>query len=361
MSRNIPSVEVNNYATIFTAPIFKNQNGEWYRDVGYSDSIDIIRENFLGARKSFVAIGYYLKHIKALELYKEGGYSNIWECAKEEFGLSQPAASNYMKMNDTYSVNGDTPILDEKYAGFNKSQLQEMLALPEEMRKRIVPEQKVTDIRDIVKEEKGSKEPNESEIMELYALAVKDMDDEPRNTLKDRLRERYRHRFHDGGKGKIRYEGSSRGISINGKEEITWSYLVKLIEKYCTFPNETKGEEEKKDEQLPGQMNVKDYPGIVPEQKHTEIMKQRATGENFEKAELEEENSAENNEQESLNSAADWKNNKQRVMNNKQRVMLEGMDRLLKKFIRYPNDKEFSVEEIIKASNEVYEEILEEN
>lgn len=259
MSRNIPPVEVNNYATIFTAPIFKNQNGEWYRDVGYSDSIDLIRENFLGARKSFVAIGYYLKHIKVLELYKEGGYANIWECAKEEFGLSQPAASNYMKMNDTYSVNGDTPILDEKYAGFNKSQLQEMLALPEEMRKRIIPEQTVTNIRDIAKEEKGSKEPSESEIREFFACAVKDMDDEPRNTLKDRLRERYRHRHYSG--GKFEYNGSSRGISINRKEEITWSQLVKLIERY--FPKEIK--EKEKDEQLPGQININDYPGIVPQ------------------------------------------------------------------------------------------------
>lgn len=47
-------------------------------------------------------------------------------------------------------------------------------------------------------------------------------------------------------------------------------------------------------------------------------------------------------------------------MNDKQRTMLEGMDKLLKRFNKYPNDKEFTVEQIIKISNEVYEEILNE-
>lgn len=45
-------------------------------------------------------------------------------------------------------------------------------------------------------------------------------------------------------------------------------------------------------------------------------------------------------------------------MTDKQRDMIAGMDKLLSKFNKYRDDKEFNVEEIIKASNEVYEEIL---
>ena len=41
--------------------------------------------------------------------------------------------------------------------------------------------------------------------------------------------------------------------------------------------------------------------------------------------------------------------------------MIEGMDRLLRRFNKNPNDKEFTVEYIINISNEVYEEILKEN
>lgn len=48
-------------------------------------------------------------------------------------------------------------------------------------------------------------------------------------------------------------------------------------------------------------------------------------------------------------------------MIDKQRLKIEGMDKLLRKFNKYPNNKTFTVEEIIKASNEVYKEILEED
>lgn len=48
-------------------------------------------------------------------------------------------------------------------------------------------------------------------------------------------------------------------------------------------------------------------------------------------------------------------------MSNEQRLKAEGMDKLLRKFNKYPDDKTFTVEEIIKASNEVFQEILEED
>lgn len=47
-------------------------------------------------------------------------------------------------------------------------------------------------------------------------------------------------------------------------------------------------------------------------------------------------------------------------MSNEQRLKTEGMDKLLRKFNKYTDDKTFTVEEIIKASNEVFQEILEE-
>lgn len=47
-------------------------------------------------------------------------------------------------------------------------------------------------------------------------------------------------------------------------------------------------------------------------------------------------------------------------MTDKQRDMIAGMDMLLRKFSKYPDYKEFTVEDIINASNEVYEEILKE-
>lgn len=43
-----------------------------------------------------------------------------------------------------------------------------------------------------------------------------------------------------------------------------------------------------------------------------------------------------------------------------QRTKLEGMLLLLRRFNKYPNNKVFTVEEIIKISNEVYDEIVKE-
>lgn len=263
MSRKVPTVTLTNYTSIFTKPIFQNQNGEWYKDVGYEDSIDIIRDNFVEARKSFVAIGYYLKHIKEKELYKEGNYQNIWECAEGEFGLSASAASNYMKMNDAYSVNGDTPILDEKYKGFSKSQLQEMLALTEKKREEIQPEQTVREIREIAKEEKKIADPSEKEVRYFYEHYVKkDMDNELRSAWKIELQKKYKNA--GGSNSFFDWKGSARGIKINKADEITWAQLVRLINQYYPKKKEDKREDEK-EEQLEGQMNIADYPNIMPD------------------------------------------------------------------------------------------------
>ena len=48
-------------------------------------------------------------------------------------------------------------------------------------------------------------------------------------------------------------------------------------------------------------------------------------------------------------------------MTDKQKYMIAGMDKLLHKFNNYSNDKEFTVADIIAASNEVYDEIIKED
>lgn len=258
MGRNVPSMEINGYAAIFTKPIFKNQKGEWYRDVGYEDSMDLIRENFLGVRKSFVAIGYYLKHLDRKELFRQGGYESIWECAKAEFGLSQTSATRYMQMNEAYSLNGDTPILDERYVEFSKSQLQEMLSLPEEVREEIKPEQTVLEIRQIAREEKKKKEPSESEIRKFYDQWVKEYDTN-REGLKESLIEHlgkcHAGAWDDG----IKFQCSLRGVRLGEAEEITWAQFVKRVNEY--FPAESCDGQDNEHRQI----DIYDYPDYLPE------------------------------------------------------------------------------------------------
>ncbi len=126
-SKTLPSFSLNS----FVSP---SQDGDWYKKVGYQDAKNIIREKMKSSVENFIAIGYYLKLIDETGQYKEDGYANIWECAKQEFGFSQPKASRCINICKAYSVNGDSPYIDERYKNFNTSQLQEMLPFKDDER-----------------------------------------------------------------------------------------------------------------------------------------------------------------------------------------------------------------------------------
>lgn len=130
------------------------------RQVGYYDSVEIIKDELFKTQRSFVKIGWYLKHIREEELYKEGGYQNIWECASDLFSLTQSTASRFMKICEKFSENNDSPELDRRYEGFDKSQMIEMLPLNQEQIKQISPDMTVKQIRQI--KENSHKETEEN-------------------------------------------------------------------------------------------------------------------------------------------------------------------------------------------------------
>ena len=119
----------------------------WYKNVSYDDAKIFIRTNIESAARSFIAIGYYLKLIRDGELYREEGHENIWDFAMAEYGISKSTASRYMSMNDRFSLDGNSPIVDQKYKDFEKSKLQEMLSLTDEQLEQVTPEMKVQEIR----------------------------------------------------------------------------------------------------------------------------------------------------------------------------------------------------------------------
>ena len=130
--------------------------------IGYQDSLDIISEELHRTRRSFVKIGWYLKHIREKEMYKAENYANIYELAADKFNLSQPTATRFMNICEQFSVNHDSPELDEQYIEFSMSQLFEMLPMKPDEMNQITPDMTVTQIRDFKK--KGRKPPeNENE------------------------------------------------------------------------------------------------------------------------------------------------------------------------------------------------------
>lgn len=137
------------------------------KDVGYQDSIDIIRDELQRTRRSFVKIGWYLKHIKDEEMFKEDGYADVFELAMDKFNISQPTANRFMNICEEFSVNHDSPELDEKFVDFSVSQLFEMLPMAEEKREQITPDMTVKQIREVKEETRKKREPDDGEIRDF--------------------------------------------------------------------------------------------------------------------------------------------------------------------------------------------------
>lgn len=267
----------------FSLNSFTMASGDWYKKVSYEDAKNLIKEKMVSSAENFVAIGYYLKHISETGQYKEGGYSNIWECAENEFGFSQAKASRCINICKTYSADGDSPFLGDRFKSFNISQLQEMLPIKDErLIEQITPDMSVKEIRDIRNVESGKEaaedkilpgqmqietiegdfrafdpvpdnegdlavsreaipeddgileenqeedknEPTDEEIRDFYKRCVKGQYDCNRDDLKNKLREAMgkTHHYHGGS-----CQCSPRGVSINSSQEITWTKLVKRI------------------------------------------------------------------------------------------------------------------------------------
>lgn len=134
-----------------TQPTQSTSVRKWYEGVSLEDAEIYIRANLKSAARSVIAIGYYLKCVYTKELYQEAGFKNVYEYAKDRFGFSASTTSRYMSRNDKFSVDGNSPILDEKYKDFNKSQLQEMLSLDAEQLEQVTPDMNVVQIREMRK------------------------------------------------------------------------------------------------------------------------------------------------------------------------------------------------------------------
>lgn len=124
------------------------------RKVGYEDSVDIIREELVKTKKSFVKIGWYLKHIHDEKMYEKDGYADIFELAKDKFGITMTTASRFMNICEEFSIGGDSPELDERFLEYSVSQLFEMLPMNSEDRDDITPDMSVKEIRKVKKEKK---------------------------------------------------------------------------------------------------------------------------------------------------------------------------------------------------------------
>lgn len=125
-----------------------------------------LKQELLGVKQSFVRIGYALRQIDDQKFYEQDGYKSIAEFAQAEYGLGPSITSRFMSINREYSVDGYSEHLRPEYADMGRSQLEEMLKLPESDRQMIRPETSREDIRELKRFNKSEPDAEQADSIE---------------------------------------------------------------------------------------------------------------------------------------------------------------------------------------------------
>lgn len=148
-----------------------------YTQITLNDWVEMknkLRRELLSVRQSFVRIGYMLRQVEDQKLYEQDGYKSVAEFAQKELSLHPTTTSRFMEINREYSVDGYSERLDEKYMDFGRSQLEEMLKLPEDDRQMITPQTPREDIRELKRFNVAGPEAGADDMQALVAGFLKD-------------------------------------------------------------------------------------------------------------------------------------------------------------------------------------------
>lgn len=104
-----------------------NINNEYGSYQEYKAAVDAELQR---SAESFVRIGYLLKVARDTDILKESGYGSVNEFAYAEYGLDKSQVSRFIRINDEYSEEGYSDVLQEKYRAFGYAKLAMMLTLP---------------------------------------------------------------------------------------------------------------------------------------------------------------------------------------------------------------------------------------
>ena len=121
-------------------------------------STETVKDGLTKAATGFIELGYTFRQVAEKKLYVEGGYETLQEYAMHEHGYSASQVSRFQELNKEYSVDGNTPLLDDKWKGYSQSNLVEMLKLPEQIREVIEPDMKRDDLRQLTKDIESANE-----------------------------------------------------------------------------------------------------------------------------------------------------------------------------------------------------------
>ena len=124
----------------------------WYDAVPYADIKNIIRDRVTAMAREYIGIGFFLRKIRDNEMYLEDGYKDIHDFAMNEFEMSKSTVNHCIRINEQFSIGGNSPDIEERYKDFSKSQLQEMLYISADKREDVTPDMTVKEIRSMKEE-----------------------------------------------------------------------------------------------------------------------------------------------------------------------------------------------------------------
>lgn len=123
----------------------------WYESLNLEEIDNIITTKMKETAENVIIIGYCLRQIDENKLYLQEGHNTVARYAEEKYGMGPAAVSKYIKCNIRFSKNGCSMELDDRYIGFGKSQIQELLSLNPEQLEQVTPDMTVAQIREMRK------------------------------------------------------------------------------------------------------------------------------------------------------------------------------------------------------------------
>ena len=128
-------------------------------------AVEKIRTGAMTMAQGAIELGYQLKVARDTGVLAGSGYNTMSEFAKAEYGIRPDETTRYMQLNDTYSENGYSRRLMDKYTGIGKSILTEMLYLPDLVREEITPSFSREDVRTLKGEVEEENKVTDLEVM----------------------------------------------------------------------------------------------------------------------------------------------------------------------------------------------------
>ena len=106
---------------------------KWYQETNYEDAKEIIRDELGNIRNSFVKVGYFLRRIKETEGYQEDGYETIWDCAKDQFRITETTASRWMELTSVSKERDTVHIWRKNIKGITRASYRRCCYLGEKL------------------------------------------------------------------------------------------------------------------------------------------------------------------------------------------------------------------------------------